>query len=198
MPRPPARPAGEKSTREQILDVALDLFVSQGFETTSLREIAEQMGFSKAALYYHFNSKDDLLMALHLRVHELGYEGFDELDSERLSPSAWPGLLDRFIDKMLDNRKLFLLHTRNHAAFEKLPPHEHEHADLEERFRSILTDESVPLALRVRLSCAIGAIVAGLFVAGEMFSDVEAADYSGLLRGAVHDLLEPVVAQAAV
>jgi AcrR family transcriptional regulator len=193
MVRPPARPAGEKSTREQILDVALDLFVSQGFETTSLREIAERMGFSKAALYYHFNSKDDLLMALHLRVHELGREGFEELDSERVSPSMWPSLLDRFIDKALDNRKLILLHTQNHAAFEKLPEHDHDHADIEDRFRRVLTDESVPLSQRVRLSCAIGAIVGGLFVAGEMFSDVETKEYGDMLRAAVRDVLEPAV-----
>jgi AcrR family transcriptional regulator len=191
MPRPPARPAGEKSTREQILDVALDLFVSQGFENTSLREIAEQMGFSKAALYYHFNSKEDLLMALHLRVHELGYEGFDELDSERLDPSAWPGLLDRFIDKALDNRKLFLLHTRKHAAFEKLPEHTHEHADLEDRFRRVLTDESVPLVQRVRLTCAIGAVVGGLFVSGEMFAEVETKEFGDVLKSSVRDVLQP-------
>ena len=55
----------ERSTRERILDVALDLFVDQGYDKTSLREIAEKMGFSKAALYYHFASKADILMGLH-------------------------------------------------------------------------------------------------------------------------------------
>ena len=56
------------STRERILDIALDLFIEQGFDKTSLRQIAEKLGFSKAALYYHFASKDDILMALHLRL----------------------------------------------------------------------------------------------------------------------------------
>src|SRR5271155_1374516 len=63
-----------KGTRERILDIALDLFIDKGFDKTSLREIAEQLGFSKAALYYHFASKDDILLALHYRLHDLGRE----------------------------------------------------------------------------------------------------------------------------
>lgn len=192
MPRPPARPEGEKSTREQILDVALELFVSAGYEKTSLREIAERMGFSKAALYYHFRSKEDILMALHMRVHELGKEGFDELDSERLSPKAWPKLLDKFIDKVLENRDLFLLQARNHAAFEELHhDHDETHADLEERFTRILSDEQIPLSQRVRLLASIGAIFGSLFIGGDVFSKADSAELSDILRGAVRDLLEP-------
>lgn len=49
------------STRERILQVALDLFVRQGYEGTSIRDIADQMGMTKAAVYYHFPSKENLL-----------------------------------------------------------------------------------------------------------------------------------------
>ena len=58
--------------RERILDVALELFNEQGYDATSLREIAERLGVTKAALYYHFKSKGDILLELHLRLHELG------------------------------------------------------------------------------------------------------------------------------
>ena len=51
-------------TRRRILDVALELFASQGYDRTSLREISERLGFSKAALYYHFRAKEDILRAL--------------------------------------------------------------------------------------------------------------------------------------
>jgi AcrR family transcriptional regulator len=62
----------DSSTRERILDIALELFTEQGYERTSLRQIAERLGFSKAAIYYHFASKEDILMTLHLRLHEFG------------------------------------------------------------------------------------------------------------------------------
>jgi AcrR family transcriptional regulator len=48
-------------TRERIKDVALELFTEQGYEQTSLREIAERLGVTKAALYYHFKSKEEIV-----------------------------------------------------------------------------------------------------------------------------------------
>lgn len=43
--------------------MALELFTEQGYEATSLREIAERLGVTKAALYYHFKSKDEIVVA---------------------------------------------------------------------------------------------------------------------------------------
>lgn len=51
-------------TSAEIRAVALELFASRGFEQTSLREIAERLGITKAALYYHYSSKDELLGSL--------------------------------------------------------------------------------------------------------------------------------------
>jgi AcrR family transcriptional regulator len=51
-------------TRERIQAVALELFAEHGYEKTSLREIAERLGVTKAALYYHFNTKEDIAVSL--------------------------------------------------------------------------------------------------------------------------------------
>ena len=51
-------------TRQRIQAVALELFTEQGYEKTSLREIAERLGVTKAALYYHFKSKDEIVTSL--------------------------------------------------------------------------------------------------------------------------------------
>ncbi|MFI7429565.1 TetR/AcrR family transcriptional regulator [Micromonospora sp. NPDC049836] len=51
-------------TRHRIQAVALELFTEQGYEKTSLREIAERLGVTKAALYYHFKSKDEIVNSL--------------------------------------------------------------------------------------------------------------------------------------
>lgn len=56
-----ARPVGVADTRERILQLALELFSRHGYEGTSIRDIAEQMGITKAAVYYHFPSKESLL-----------------------------------------------------------------------------------------------------------------------------------------
>ena len=51
-------------TRARIQKVALELFADQGYEKTSLREIAERLGVTKAALYYHFKTKEDIMVSL--------------------------------------------------------------------------------------------------------------------------------------
>lgn len=51
-------------TRDRIVAVALRLFSDQGYATTSLREIADELGVTKAALYFHFKTKEDILAAI--------------------------------------------------------------------------------------------------------------------------------------
>ena len=48
------------STREVILEKALDMFSERGYEGTNLRELSEQVGITKSALYKHFDSKEDI------------------------------------------------------------------------------------------------------------------------------------------
>jgi len=57
-------------TRQQILDASLRLFSERGFARTTVRDIARQAGITDAAIYYHFQSKRDLLEAL---VEERGF-----------------------------------------------------------------------------------------------------------------------------
>ncbi|NEB06938.1 TetR/AcrR family transcriptional regulator, partial [Streptomyces sp. SID13726] len=52
------------NTRQRIQDVALELFAEQGYEKTSLREIAERLEVTKAALYYHFKTKEDIIISV--------------------------------------------------------------------------------------------------------------------------------------
>src|SRR5437879_7494085 len=51
-------------TREKIQAVAVELCAEHGYEKTSLREIAERLEVTKAALYYHFNTKEDIVVSL--------------------------------------------------------------------------------------------------------------------------------------
>jgi AcrR family transcriptional regulator len=52
------------AVRAHIQRVALELFIEEGYDKTSLREIAEKLGVTKAALYYHFPTKDDIVSSL--------------------------------------------------------------------------------------------------------------------------------------
>lgn len=57
--------AGQRTdTRDRIQQVALELFTERGYDGTSLREIAERLDVTKAALYYHFRTKEDIVQCL--------------------------------------------------------------------------------------------------------------------------------------
>jgi len=183
------------STRERILDVALELFSERGYDKTSLREIADRLGITKAALYYHFDRKEDILLELHLRLHRLGRDILEQLGRPDAgeTAAAWPDLIDEFIDEVLANRDLFVLHQRNQNAFEQLAGNERhraENEDVEERFRRFLANPAIPLAQRVRMACSIGAVLTALMGATALFGDdVSMDEVAQYVRTAVRDLL---------
>jgi AcrR family transcriptional regulator len=72
--RQPTRHAGTAARRQEILNAALDCFVENGFDGTSLRQIAVRAGMTHAGLLHHFESKEALVAALLRRR--------DEQDSE--------------------------------------------------------------------------------------------------------------------
>ncbi len=53
-----------RGVRERLLQVATDLFVAKGYASTSVREIVEAAGVTKPTLYYHFESKEGIFLAL--------------------------------------------------------------------------------------------------------------------------------------
>jgi AcrR family transcriptional regulator len=179
------------STRERILDVALELFTDQGFDGTSMREIAERLDISKPAIYYHFASKEEILMALHLRLHEFGKAALARLTGQTVTLQTWGSLLNELLDQMLAQRKIFLMHERNQAALEKLHRKDHadEHDDIQQRYRQALADPSLPLRDRVRMACSLGAVFGGLLMAGEAFDNISSAELGSQVQDAVRDLL---------
>ena len=174
------------STRERILDIALDLFIEKGFDKSSLREIAEKLGFSKAAIYYHFASKDDILMALHMRLHEIG-----RLGQMPAGADSWAALLDELVAEMLAHRKIFVMHDRNRSAFEQLHRREHDgvHEEIDDEIRHAIGDPSLPPTDRVRMACAVGGVFTTLVVYGDLLRDVPTAELEELMHDAVGDLL---------
>lgn len=92
-----------ESTRARIQSVALELFTEQGYEKTSLREVAERLGVTKAALYYHFKSKDEIVSSL----VEDRLTSFDELikTAEDLPADAESRrlILTRYADAFFDS-----------------------------------------------------------------------------------------------
>ena len=100
-------------TRARILAVAMELIAEKGFAATSTRELSERLGFTKAALYYHFHTKDDLLVAL----VEPGIQQFrDVLDRAASDGDAGRrALLDGYLNVVIDNLEVTRVLSRDPA-----------------------------------------------------------------------------------
>jgi len=103
-------------TATRIRATALELFASRGFEQTSLREIADQVGLTKASLYYHYPSKQALLLAI---VAPLVDDTRPVVDAaERLAPTPANVrlVLTRQLDTMLRQQAVCGLLIRDAPA----------------------------------------------------------------------------------
>ncbi|HEY8154037.1 MAG TPA: helix-turn-helix domain-containing protein [Myxococcota bacterium] len=89
--RPDRRKLKGQVSRERILDAALQLFSERGYAATPVHEIARQAGIEKAALYWHFGSKEGLLAAV-----------LDRMDAEFVERIAKKVSLSSGSDERLD------------------------------------------------------------------------------------------------
>ncbi len=187
----------ERSTRERVLDVALDVFIEQGYDKASLREIAERMGFTKAALYYHFPSKADMLLALHQRMHGLIDEHISLLGDGTVTLAMWESFLDACISTLKDNQKIFQMHRINQSALAGLHSegHEGEHQELEERARRIFSEPSVSPEDRLRMAAAFAVAFLTPFMTVDLFSGSGDDFMPNGLREIVHLVLQPGAAK---
>jgi AcrR family transcriptional regulator len=96
-----ARTVGSSApqTRRRILEAAAEVFAEHGYAGASMRDIAERLGITKAALYYHFASKEDLLDGLVQPIVEALADFAQAAESGR---HAAPEMLRRFLDLMID------------------------------------------------------------------------------------------------
>ncbi len=148
--------SGEADTRTRIQQVGLKLFTEHGYEATSLREIAEHLGVTKAALYYHFRSKDEIIRSLvddrMARVDELITWGQTQPRGVEMRRE----LLRRYSDMLYeqDHHSLIQFLERNQSSMAQHPAG----AKMREqmfRLLDLFIERDAPLTDQIRASMAI-------------------------------------------
>lgn len=114
---PAVHPRSARNTRAEIVEVALAQFTEQGYDGTSLQQIADRLGFTKAALYYHFKSKDDLLLAV-LDPYLTEIDELLDTRNEREAPAIEGAEkpLEVYLDFLLKHRRLLSYLSHDAAA----------------------------------------------------------------------------------
>ena len=109
-----ARAAQAERTRQQILETAQRLFTELGYDATSLQMIADEMGLTKAAVYYHFRAKSEILHA----TMQPEIQRLEALLDEAAAIRGRRARIDHLVDGFVD----FLVRHRLYAAMASTDP----------------------------------------------------------------------------
>ena len=105
------------SRRQQILDIAADLFARRGFHGVSVAELGAACGISGPALYKHFPSKDAVLAEMLVSISErLLAEGTARVQASPDARSAIEALVEWHIEFSLAHRALIVVQDRDWSS----------------------------------------------------------------------------------
>ena len=148
-------------TRSRLRQLALKLFAEQGYEKTSLREIAEQLGVTKAALYYYFKSKDDI-------VRSLVEDYVSDMDAliawgktQSRTPETRAEIVRRYLHIMESFTEVFRMLHQNQAAVSSLSNAKERGELFRERMDALvdlLTEPGASLADQIRAASCLMSI----------------------------------------
>jgi AcrR family transcriptional regulator len=161
-------------TRARIQQVALELFAEQGYDKTSLREIAERLDVTKAALYYHFKSKEDI-------VRSLVEDYFGQIDAltawartQPRTPQARREILSRYVSIVAGGSDVFRMLHHNQAAVNSLAAAKERGDIFRERMTGLieaLTEPDADMTERLRAAMALGGVSVGWMFFADQVDD---------------------------
>jgi len=189
----PHHDARRSDTRARIQKVALELFSEQGYDKTSLREIAERLDVTKAALYYHFKSKEDI-------VRSLAEDYFGQIDAVIAWAKTQPrtaatraDVLDRYVQIVAEGSGVFRMLQHNQAAMNSLAGEKHKRGEVfKERMLGLseaLTEPGADLRHRLRATMALGAVSVGWMFFADQVKDRQ--ELCSAISSIASELAEP-------
>lgn len=100
-----------ESTKERILRIALELFAQNGYLGTSMNDIAGQLGFTKAALYKHYASKQEILDKIVERMNKMDYERAEVYEMPETEPD---GFAEAYLHTPIQKIRIYSLAQFDH------------------------------------------------------------------------------------
>ncbi|WLW53159.1 TetR/AcrR family transcriptional regulator [Streptomyces sp. YU58] len=159
-------------TRQRIQDVALELFAEQGYEKTSLREIAERLDVTKAALYYHFKTKEEILVSLFEDLTRPIRELIEWGARQPHTLETKQEIVRRYSEALADAAPLYRFMQENQATVRELRVGE-TFKERMQGLRDIMIDPEAELVDQVRYISAIFTLHAGMFFLQDLDGDAE-------------------------
>jgi AcrR family transcriptional regulator len=145
------------AAQERIIAAALGLFARYGVGGTSLQMIADEIGVTKAAVYHHFRTKDDIVVAAaEVELARLAAV-VRAAESARTAKQARDTLLAGIVDLAVDRRHTVGSLLSDPVAASSFAEHQ-MFRDVMHRFRHILLGDDAGPEARIRTATLIAAI----------------------------------------
>ncbi|MEU6243664.1 TetR/AcrR family transcriptional regulator [Streptomyces sp. NPDC047024] len=160
------------NTRQRIQDVALELFAEQGYEKTSLREIAERLDVTKAALYYHFKTKEEIIVSLFRDLTQPIEDLIEWGQGQPHTLETKQEIVRRYSEALAGAEPLFRFMQENQATVRELRIGE-TFKDRMRGLRDIIIDPDAQLTDQVRCISALFTLHAGMFLLQDLEGDAE-------------------------
>ncbi|GAA3474625.1 TetR family transcriptional regulator [Nonomuraea roseola] len=175
----------EEATPQRILAAAGALFATRGYRATSMNAIAEQVGITKAALYYHFSAKDDLLHRLTEPLLEELEGALEQAETHDDPEQVRWSAIEGYVDVCLRHREALLLLVRDMTLLVQAP--------VGERFKAAIAlanDLVCGPDRRLEQRVRAAQTVASLGDPVVLFPDAPVAVLRELILGGAHALLD--------
>jgi AcrR family transcriptional regulator len=153
-----------RDTRRRAMEIALDLFSRNGYDATSMREIAEAAGVTKATLYYHFENKAAILISL-LENYRLGLDELVLWAQQNPRPSPREILQAIAESVRTQGVQLFRFLYTNRQVIRDLPLEESYRYDIPESLYDALVFPETSTEWRIRAHMAVYSIHTSMIIA---------------------------------
>ncbi|MEV6344784.1 helix-turn-helix domain-containing protein [Actinoplanes sp. NPDC051851] len=176
-------------TKAAIRAVAIELFTEKGYEATSLREIAERLEITKAALYYHFSSKESIVAS----IFEAHLASLDEMVAWAKEQPPGPDLRVQMVDRMVDmvtgeGLPAMRFAMANQQVVRDLKPHPGKGFDRFTELFDLVTGPDATLEETLRIRAALLSVNVVLMAARDLNATDE--EIAKVARDIAHQLIK--------
>lgn len=186
-----AKPVAPRGlARERVLDAALALFAEHGVHGTSLKMIADRVGVSKAAVYYQFQSKEDIV----LEVMRPTLEDIERVIRIADALDGWEAqravVISGLVEMIVRHRHLAVI-MHGDPAIDQIMLSQPEMVAVSDRLRELLQGPSPDATARI--ASAVFFLGIGKAAAEPEFADIDDAGLHRALLDISNRIMQPVV-----
>jgi len=190
----------KERTRTALLDAAVEVFVKRGFNAASLDEIAETAGYTRGAIYKHFESKEDLFFAVNERINEQSLEEFGRRFTDLTATaehvheivSTWRDLMSSFAGFRIIGMEFLLYVLRNPDVQKREQAQREKTRKLVAEFMEARAEEAgIELSMPAETLARIFLTTSDGFAQAALFDPAEADAYEAFLTLMMQVLFKP-------